>query len=75
VGQHDMQDAHTWVCAICEEYDPVLPPDAEDPTDDTQWIGCDCGRWFHLHCTGLKEESEDFSCSATDLECLPPEED
>ena len=26
------------------------------------WIGCDCGRWFHIFCVGLEEVDESFMC-------------
>ena len=38
-------NVNTWVCAICRQYDPVLPSGA-DPGDleNTEWVGCDCSR-------------------------------
>lgn len=41
-GRHDMRNVETWVCAICGQYDPVLPGDGGG--DTTEWIGCDCNR-------------------------------
>ncbi len=64
-GVHDLMNVNTWVCAICKKYDPVLPPDA-DPSEvsNTEWVGCDCNRWFHLFCTKLSDsELEVFNCS------------
>ena len=27
-----------------------------------QWIGCDCGQWFHLFCLNLTEIDDNFLC-------------
>ena len=43
-----MANVETWKCAICKQYDPVLPTGVEPskmPT--TEWVGCDCNRWYH----------------------------
>ena len=48
-GFHDMANVETWKCAICKQYDPVLPTGVEAskmPTT-TEWVGCDCNRWYH----------------------------
>ena len=73
-GYHDLSNVHTWVCAICKQYDPVLPPnvDAQDAAN-TEWIGCDCDRWYHQYCTGLKKIDDGFCCKMVNLQCLPNE--
>jgi hypothetical protein len=38
-GRHDWENSRTWVCAICDQYDPVQAAGAT-----TEWIGCDCNR-------------------------------
>jgi hypothetical protein len=43
-GVHDLARTETWVCAICRFYDP--PAKEAPPT--TEWIGCDCNRWYLL---------------------------
>ncbi len=71
-GYHDLSDVETWVCAICKKYDPVLPKGA-DPTKavNTEWVGCDCDRWYHQFCTGLKVVDDSFNCAMVKLKCLP----
>lgn len=66
-GYHDMTRAETWVCAICKCYDPP----AKESTPTTEWIGCDCNRWYHKHCTRLKKVDDTFCCSQVNLKCLP----
>ena len=66
-GVHDLMNVNTWVCAICKKYDPVLPAGVDpNATRNTDWVGCDCSRWYHLFCTKLGDDAEgleDFSCS------------
>jgi len=71
-GYHDMENVETWVCAICEKYDPVLPvrTSPEDIPPTTEWIGCDCNRWFHKFCTKLKVVDDSFSCKLLNKPCL-----
>ena len=60
------------MCAICECFDP--PVDVFDPSHaTTDWIGCDCNRWYHKHCTKLKKVDDSFSCKTVKLVCLPAE--
>jgi len=70
-GYHDMSNVETWVCAICQCYDPVDAGHDQGSGDTTEWIGCDCGRWYHKICTGLPVVDENFSCALVKLECLP----
>ena len=71
-GYHDMSNVETWVCAICKCYDPVdAGHDMEGTGDTTEWIGCDCNRWYHKICTRLAVVDETFSCKMVKLECLP----
>jgi len=71
-GYHDMENVETWVCAICEKYDPVFPS-TMNPEDHptTEWIGCDCNRWFHKFCTKLKTVDDNFACKIVNKVCLP----
>jgi len=66
-GRHDIRNVETWVCAICGQYDPVLPGGGGDTTE---WIGCDCNRWFHKFCTKLKVVDDNFSCKMVQKTCL-----
>jgi len=74
-GYHDMSNVETWVCAICHLYDPATdePGGGDDGSGDTtEWIGCDCNRWYHKLCTGLAVVGETFCCAQVKLSCLPP---
>jgi len=74
-GYHDMSNVETWVCAICHLYDPATdePGGGDDGSGDTtEWIGCDCNRWYHKLCTGLAVVDETFCCAQVKLSCLPP---
>jgi hypothetical protein len=70
-GLHDMENTTTWVCAICGQYDPILPGSISRDGDTTEWIGCDCNRWFHKFCTRLKQVDDSFSCRNVHKSCLP----
>lgn len=70
-GLHDLENTTTWVCAICGQYDPILPGSSSRDGDTTEWIGCDCNRWFHKFCTRLKEVDDSFSCRNVHKTCLP----
>ena len=41
-GRH--QDMDNVVCAICNQFDPVIPGSYNRHGDTTEWIGCDCNR-------------------------------
>jgi len=69
-GLHDLENTTTWVCAICGQYDPILPGSISRDGDTTEWIGCDCNRWFHKFCTRLKEVDDSFSCRHVHKSCL-----
>ena len=34
--------------------------ESEDLTP--KWIGCECGRWFHMYCVNMTEITEHFVC-------------
>jgi len=68
-GNHDMENVETWVCAICGRYDPILTGAGD--TNTTEWIGCDCNRWFHKFCTKLKVVDDTFCCKLVQKTCLP----
>jgi len=56
-------------CGICQSYDPPLPP-VGTSSYKTDWVGCDCGRWFHKQCTKLARFTERFSCRSVKMKCL-----
>ena len=62
-------------CGICEMMDPPIDPDAGTVTAETEWIGCDCFRWFHKGCTKLAKFTDKFSCKSVKMKCLEVEED
>merc|ERR1711874_485554 len=75
-GHHDLEDEETWVCAVCQCYDPIItPPSAKNGKQaeamTTEWIGCDCNCWYHKYCTKPKHVDDDFSCKQLGRECLP----
>ena len=71
-GYHDFEDVETWVCAICQCYDPIITsPIKSHIPETTEWIGCDCNRWYHKYCTKLKTIDDSFSCKELNRECLP----
>ena len=41
-GRH--QDMDNVVCAICNQFDPIIPSSYNRQGDTTEWIGCDCNR-------------------------------
>jgi len=63
-------------CAICKGYDdPELIESEAD--QQTQWIGCDCDRWYHTSClshvaakVGLQLDHESFNCEQINNECI-----
>merc|ERR1719471_2098203 len=63
-------------CGICEMLDPPVDPDNPHSTaETTEWVGCDCYRWFHKSCTRLTKFTEKFSCKSVKMKCqdLKPE--
>jgi len=57
-------------CGICELMDPPVDPDNPNSTaDTTEWVGCDCYRWFHKSCTKLTKFTEKFSCKSVKMKC------
>ena len=63
-------------CGICEMLDPPVDPDnPHSSADTTEWVGCDCYRWFHKSCTRLTKFTEKFSCKSVKMKCqdLKPE--
>jgi len=58
-------------CGICELLDP--PVDPKNPlsaVETTEWVGCDCYRWFHKCCTKLMKITEKFSCKSVKMKCI-----
>merc|ERR1719471_1119006 len=57
-------------CGICELLDPPVDPDNPQTTaETTEWVGCDCYRWFHKSCTKLTKFTEKFSCKSVRMKC------
>ena len=68
-GQH-FPDEDTTVCGICHQFDP--PPSestAKKKVYTTEWVGCDCDRWFHKPCTKLQRFTSLFSCRSVKMKC------
>ena len=83
-GVHDEGNDRTWKCTICRRYDPKLPRGAAarrgggskgSGNGQTEWIGCDCNRWYHVLCTKVEDEEglENFSCELVNIKCLLPD--
>lgn len=69
-SEEDM-DENQVVCGICESWDPpVVAGKAAAAKNTTEWVGCDCGRWFHKTCTKLKRVTHKFSCKSVKKDCL-----
>lgn len=72
---HEEDDDIT--CGICLGWDPPLPPtDPQGSTEKkkketytTSWVGCDCSKWYHKQCTGLKRFTSNFSCRSVKKKC------
>lgn len=65
------------VCGICEQFDPPVSPENSGDKRKrakytTEWVGCDCDRWFHRLCTKLSRVSDKFSCRSVKMKCLKP---
>ena len=37
------------LCAICNQFDPNIPPGYSSYGNKTEWIGCDCNRYRVSH--------------------------
>jgi len=64
------QEEELVTCGICELLDP--PADPNNPLsieETTEWVGCDCYRWFHKCCTKLTKITEKFSCKSVKMKC------
>lgn len=70
--QYQDQDTDEEVfCGICNHYDPPLNPEnTTGLTYTTEWVGCDCDRWFHKPCTKMKRFTDKFSCKSVKMKCL-----
>ena len=57
-------------CAICNLMDPPVDPENPSSTaETTEWVGCDCYRWYHKSCTKLTKFTEKFSCKSVRKKC------
>ena len=70
--QYQNEDAEEEVlCGLCNHYDPPLSSDHNSgETYTTEWVGCDCDRWFHKPCTKMKRFTDKFSCRSLKMKCL-----
>ena len=62
-------------CGICELLDPPVDPrnpQVPEVAETTEWVGCDCYRWFHKSCTKLSKFTEKFSCKSVRMRCQEP---
>lgn len=58
-------------CGICELLDPPVDPNNPHFAEETtEWVGCDCYRWFHKGCTKLMKITEKFSCKSVKMKCI-----
>ena len=60
-------------CGICHLLDPPVDPSVpQSSAETTEWVGCDCYRWFHKSCTQLTKFTEKFSCKSVRMRCQEP---
>ena len=68
-GKYAEEEEESYTCGICNQFDP---PDQSSITRyTTEWVGCDCERWFHKPCTKMKKFMKSFSCKSVKMKCLP----
>ena len=77
--KYTREDEDDIVCGICLEYDPPLPSidDLHSINNKkkkltsytTDWVGCDCGIWYHKQCTKLSRFTASFSCRSVKKKC------
>ena len=68
-GKYAEEEEENYTCGICNQFDP---PDQSSTTRyTTEWVGCDCERWFHKPCTKMKRFVKSFSCKSVKMKCLP----
>ena len=64
------QEEELVTCGICELLDPPVDPNNPHSAEETtEWVGCDCYRWFHKCCTKLMKITEKFSCKSVKMKC------
>jgi len=64
------QEEELVTCGICELLDPPVDPhNPHSAEETTEWVGCDCYRWFHKCCTKLMKITEKFSCKSVKMKC------
>ena len=72
-GKYAADEEESYACGICNHHDP--PPDISNNQSvtryTTEWVGCDCERWFHKPCTKMKKFMKSFSCKSVKMKCLP----
>ena len=60
------------LCRVCRAPDPPVVVSAATLT--TEWVGCDCGFWFHivcvrLHSSKMRSYIDEFSCNCVGFQC------
>lgn len=72
-GKYAADEEESYACGICNHHDP--PPEISNNQSvtryTTEWVGCDCERWFHKPCTKMKKFMKSFSCKSVKMKCLP----
>ena len=74
-GKYAADEEESYTCGICNQFDPPLQPERTKDQSvtryTTEWVGCDCERWFHKPCTKMKKFMKSFSCKSVKMKCLP----
>ena len=71
-GRYDAEEDDI-TCEICHQYDPPAP-EGQDRAKGyrTDWVGCNCGRWFHKSCARqfCKRITASFACKSVKMRCI-----
>ena len=74
-GKYAAEEEESYTCGICHHFDPPLQTEIGNDKNTTryttEWVGCDCERWFHKPCTKMKKFMKSFSCKSVKMKCLP----
>ena len=73
-GKYAADEEESYACGICNQFDPPLQTEMGNNKSatryTTEWVGCDCERWFHKPCTKMKKFMKSFSCKSVKMKCL-----
>ena len=73
-GKYAADEEESYKCGICNQFDPPLQTQMGNNQSatryTTEWVGCDCERWFHKPCTKMKKFMKSFSCKSVKMKCL-----